>query len=71
MKLSEYIVMLQEFALNNPDLEVCMTEAGYYADSPFADLYDKPEIKECDVSTEYKVRTMQPFIVLGHSYQSY
>lgn len=63
MLLSEYIKTLQEFLATNPDLEVCITESGYYSSGKFGpELYDVPEIKNRDGVEVYS---------LGHSHQSY
>lgn len=48
MKLQEYINVLQSWLEQNPeaaDMEVVMTQEGYYSDGDFADLYDEPEIE--------------------------
>ena len=83
MKLSEYIKMLQEYSKTVEDIEVCMTQHGYYADGEFADLYDIPEIKTIIVKeanlkfirgigwTTISPEIKQQFIVLGDSYQNY
>lgn len=45
--------MLQEFLQKHgEDLEVCMTEGGYYSSGPFADLYEEPEIQEITFTYE-------------------
>lgn len=73
MKLSEYIEILQRKLAEMPqDPEVAMTQAGYYSDGAFADLYEDPEIEE----VKTRIRWDGPdekanFLVLGHSYQSY
>lgn len=46
MKISEYIHMLQEFSKTCDDLQVVITQSGYYADGDVADLYSIPEVKE-------------------------
>ena len=81
MKLSEYIeVLKQKLVELGVDPDVCMTEGGYYADGPFADLYDEPQIEEIKIKGGYgwvdgsyvRVETeKKTFLVLGHSYQSY
>lgn len=80
MKLSEYIeVLKQKLVELGVDPDVCMTEGGYYANGPFADLYDDPQIEEIKISgygwvggayTQIEPE-MKSFLVLGHSYQSY
>lgn len=63
MLLSEYIKMLQTFIETNPDLEVCITESGYYSGGQFdPEVYDVPEIKNRGCEEVYS---------LGHSHQSY
>lgn len=52
MKLQEYVQVLQEWLGSHPeaaDLGVVIREEGYYSDSPFAELYDKPEIERISV----------------------
>ena len=83
MKLSEYINMLQEYSKTADDLEVCITENGYYSDGPFADLYDLPEVETIVTKAANRVfkegvgwTTLEPeyvntFIVLGNSTQNY
>ena len=62
MLLSEYIKRLQEFAAKNPDLEVAITQEGYYASGKFADLYETPEIETIHG---------QKYFCLGNSSQNY
>lgn len=71
MKLSEYIVMLQDFLKENEDIEVAFTESGYYSSGPIAELYCPPEVEKIDVSPTYKTKDIRKFIVLGHSHQNY
>lgn len=81
MKLSEYIEVLKQKLVDlGIDPEVCMTEGGYYANGPFADLYDEPQLEDINVNDGYGwvdgryVRVepdVKSLLVLGHSYQSY
>lgn len=83
MKLSEYIKMLITYSKTAPDIEVCMTHSGYYADGELADLYDLPEIRSIvtkEVNQKFtkgigwtviSPEIKQDVIVLGHSHQSY
>jgi len=83
MKLKEYIEMLQDYQKNNPqlaDIEVVITQQGYYADGGFADIYDEPEFETKTYNNveysayNYQTKTTKvtkQFIVLGHSSQNY
>lgn len=62
MLLSEYIKVLQDFAANNPDLEVAITQEGYYAEGKLADLWETPEFEKIYGKMH---------ICLGHSSQNY
>jgi hypothetical protein len=68
MKLSEYIINLQEFLEKNGDGEVCITQSGYYSDGPLAELYEFPEAKSIQ---KYYGKPSVKMIALGHSHQSY
>ena len=65
MKLSKYIEMLQTYLEINPetDIEVIMSQSGYYSEGEFADLFDIPEVYTSNDKTK--------FLCLGHSHQSY
>lgn len=81
MTLSEYIKVLQELEADHGNLQVVMTQSGYYADGGFADLFDSPEVKKIhsyyeeiidgDWSKRKKIPTCNDYVVLGHSNQSY
>lgn len=80
MKLEDYIGMLQRKLEEVGNLEVAMTQGGYYADGKFADMYDDPKVESIELGRQihwvdgkavYGESNVQKFIVLGHSYQSY
>lgn len=72
MKLEDYIEMLQRKLLVVGNVEVVMTQAGYYADGAFADLYQDPELEQVTVKYRWDgPDEKETFLVLGHSYQSY
>ena len=63
MLLSEYIKNLQTFLESNPDLELFITESGYYSEGKFEpELYDVPKLVFNGNVEVYS---------LGHSHQSY
>lgn len=72
MLASEYARKLLEQVAIHGDHEVVVTQAGYYADGPFADLYvpDLPETVRVYVGMG-KYEEQGPFYILGNSYQSY
>lgn len=81
MKLSEYIKVLQELESAHGDLPVAMTQAGYYSNGQFADLFDVPEVRvmadhyeevvDGDWSKRKRTKYEQTYLVLGHSHQSH
>lgn len=80
MRLDAYIAMLQRKLEEVGNLEVAMTQGGYYAEGIFADLYEEAgtewielgrDIKWKDGVSYYTPSNKQEFLVLGHSYQSY
>lgn len=80
MKLEDYIEVLQKKLKEVGNVDVAMTQSGYYADGRLADLYDDPAIEEIELGSCYVwedgVSRKMPsekknFLVLGHSYQSY
>lgn len=80
MKLEDYIAVLQRKLEEVGNVDVAMTQGGYYADGRFADLYDEPQIEVIDLGSRYiwvdgvshiAPKNEKTFLVLGHSYQSY
>jgi hypothetical protein len=72
MLASEYAKKLLEQVAIHGDHPVVVTQAGYYADGAYADLYvpDLPETVRAYVGMG-KWEEQGPFYILGHSYQSY
>lgn len=81
MQLEDYINILRGRLDRLGNVDVCMTESGYYSDGPFAELYAIPEMKSIKINDGWKwidgehVKTNEPeykdFLVLGNSHQSY
>lgn len=80
MKLEDYINILQGRLELVGNVDVAITESGYYSEGKFADLYEIPEMKSIQINNEYKwvdgdYKRVDPiyqdFLVLGHSHQSY
>lgn len=81
MTLSEYIKVLQEVEEQHGNLQVVMTQSGYYSEGSFADLFDYPEVQtiksyyeeviDGDWSKRKRIPTNNEYVVLGHSHQSY
>ena len=83
MKLKDYVEMVTKFKDNNPHLsevEVCITQDGYYAQGEFADIYDKPGVEAKSyfnvIYNSYgdetkTTRVTKEFVVLGNSSQNY
>lgn len=71
MKASEYARLINKAVKEYGDLDVCMTQSGYYADGIFAQLH-APQMQELDISDyDADVEVMVKYIVLGHSLQTY
>jgi hypothetical protein len=82
MKLKQYIEILQKFNDDNPHLsevEVCITQDGYYAQGEFADIYDEPKFKvKSSFNVEYNpynyntktTKVTKQFVILGNSTQN-
>lgn len=72
MLASEYARKLLEQVAIHGDHEVVVTQAGYYADGNFGDLYVPAHPEEVRVYVGGGQYEQQgPFYILGHSYQSY
>jgi hypothetical protein len=71
VKLEDYITMLQRKLIVLGNVEVAMTQGGYYADGPLADLYDDPQLEDVKMWEWKTPERVETYLVLGHSYQSY
>lgn len=80
MMLKDYIEMLQRKFDNYGNVEVAITEEGYYSAGRFAEVYDEAELSQINMAGGYRFVNGNPvkvpdnfknFLVLGHSSQNY
>lgn len=80
MKLSAYIETLQQKLADLGDVEVAITQSGYYAEGQFADFYEIPKLQHLCIAGGWRwvdgkqvhvPEAYQDFLILGHSHQSY
>lgn len=71
MMLSDYIEILKGRLEELGDIEVAMTQRGYYADGPLADLHSMPVIEEVTLNRYRDDQSTKEYLILGDSYQSY
>jgi hypothetical protein len=71
MMLSAYIQILIGKLDDVGDIEVAMTQNGYYADGPLANLWSDPHVEKITLHKYTDAEETKTYLVLGNSYQSY
>lgn len=86
MLLKDYVKLLESYVSEYGDVEVAITQEGYYSDDPLAELYTRPLLQNIKHRAHYhyvtdsegalvwkvnKPETNKEYFVIGHSEQNY